>query len=468
MLQITLHSIMHEPGSMVLPLASGAAPLELAGGKGQSLAALAAAGLPVPAGFVLATKAYRNFVAANDLQPSIQTFVAAVNHQQPASIELASTNIQSLFEAASPPTQLADSIAEAYADLGNNGPAVAVRSSATAEDLPGLSFAGLHDSYLNVRGEVALLSAVCRCWASLWTARAIGYRHRMGIDQGELAMAVIVQIMVPADVSGILFTANPATGDRSELIINAGYGLSETIVGGHVTPDTYVLDRQSFKTKKAIIGAKQVMSVSAADQGTDTRPVPDFKRDELSLPNALLEELASLSLKVEQCCGGLPQDIEWATADSRCWLLQSRPITNLPPPPLQDVRWDPPTKGAKLIRRQVVENMPDPLSPLFEELYLLEGLDQSIDQMMADFGMPFDVEDFMKRPFFATVNGYAYMRYDIRFTWRLLSVVPKVVYWYATSARQTFRKLIPRWRDEGLPAYLAIVDRYKAVDANRP
>ena len=455
---------MNTPGPTVVPLASADASLALVGGKGQSLATLAAAGLPVPAGFLLSTTAYKDFVHANDLQGSILDIVATVKSGQVVSARLASTRIQSLFQAAPLTTQTATAIARAYAALGENGRAVAVRSSATAEDLPDLSFAGQHDSYLNVRGEAALLAAICRCWASLWTARAIDYRNQMHIDPQGLAMAVIVQVMVPADVSGILFTANPTNGDRSEMVINASFGLGEAIVGGDVTPDTYVLDRNSLETKQTIIGSKAAMTVSADEQGTNTQSVPDAKRGESSLSDAFLAELAALSLTAERRFEGVPQDIEWAAADGICWLLQSRPITNLPSAPLQDVSWDPPFEGERLIRRQVVENMPEPLSPLFSELYLQEGLEASLDQMMADYGMSFDIGDFMRRPLFTTVNGYAYMRYDIRFSWRLVRLLPKVLFWYITSARKILRGVIPRWRDESLPAYLATIEHWKAVD----
>ena len=175
---------------------------------------------------------------------------------------------------------------------------------------PDSSFAGQQDTYLNVRGDAALLDAIRRCWASLWTARAIGYRMKMGIDQRSVAMGVVVQLMVPADVSGILFTANPATGDRSELVVNASFGLGEAVVGGVVTPDTYVLDRNSLETKETRIGGKEQMIVSAGDQGTLTQQVPEEQRSQPSLSPTMLRELASLSLEVEST-------VRWSTARHR-------------------------------------------------------------------------------------------------------------------------------------------------------
>ena len=445
----------------VLPLASPDATLSVAGGKGQALARLSAAELPVPAGFLLSTSAYRSFVEAHDLQRQILDRVAEVATDDAASAERASTGIRSLFDGRRLPPATAAAVGEAYAALGSPAPAVAVRSSATAEDLPDQSFAGQQDTYLHVHGEQAVLDAILRCWASLWTARAISYRMRTGIDQGNVSMGVVVQVMVPAEVSGVLFTANPVSGDRTEMVVNASFGLGEAIVGGQVTPDTFLLDHASGAITETRLGAKEEMVVPAEDQGTTTRSVPEAQRREASLAAQTLADLAALGRTVEGQCGGVPQDIEWAVAGGECWLLQSRPITNLPPPPLQ-VTWDPPAPGTKLIRRQVVENMPDPLSPLFDELYLGEGLDQSIEQALEDLGMPFDVEDFIDRPMFLTVNGYAYCRASYRFdrAWRL---VPQILYLYVTRLPRLLRNVVPLWR-EGLVAYLSTIDEWKTVD----
>jgi pyruvate,water dikinase len=339
-----------------------------------------------------------------------------------------------------------------------------VRSSATAEDLPDLSFAGQQDTFLNVRGKAAVLEAIRRCWASLWTPRAIAYRMQMNVNQRAVAMGVVVQVMVPADVSGILFTANPATGNRSELVVNASFGLGQAVVGGDVTPDTYVLDRDSLKTKECLIGGKEQMIVPAVEQGTMTQSVPEGKRHEPTLSPEILSELASRSLDAETLFDGRPQDIEWAVADGKVWLLQSRPITKLPPPPLLDVAWDPPSEGAVLIRRQVVENMPEPLSPLFDELYLRFALEEAIDQFLVDFGMRIDFEVFMERPFFLTVNGYAFCRGSYRLSWRSLRFVPSLLCMYIKVVPRLLRNIKNQWRDEALPAYLERIEKWKSVD----
>ena len=280
-----------------------------------------------------------------------------------------------------------------------------MRSSANAEDLPDLSFAGQQDTYLNVHGAETLIKAIRDCWASLWTPRAISYRHQMGIEQDIVAMAVVVQIMVPSDISGILFTANPVNGERSEFIINSSFGLGEAVVGGQVTPDTYVVDRKTFTVKERIIGPKAQKIVSSDKQGTILQDVSEHERKLSSLSEKLLKELASTALEVEDLFDGVPQDIEWAISDEKLWMLQSRPITNLPPQPIK-VIWEPTPPARILARRQIVENIPDPCSPLFDELYLTEGLETKTKGRKRN---SFFVGG---GPMFVTVNGIAYQRFD--------------------------------------------------------
>ena len=392
-------------GTYTLPLDTAETSLELLGGKGRSLARMALVGLAVPGGFHVTASAYRRFVDENNLQAPILNLAKPEITGRTLSFDSASAGIQALLGDAEPPDVIVSEIRQAYAALGGDGPALAVRSSANAEDLPDMSFAGQQDTYLNVRGEEALIAAVHNCWSSLWTARAISYRHQMGIDQDAVAMAVVVQLMVPSDVSGVLFTANPATGERSEMIVNASFGLGEAVVGGQVTPDTYVVDRESLAPKKTMIGTKEQKIVCDGDQGTRLEDIAEGERTQSSLSDEALEELASRALDIEQLFDGVPQDIEWAISDGKLWLLQSRPITNLPPQPIT-VSWEPKPPIQILARRQIVENIPDPCTPLFEELYLTEGLET--------------VAKGKKRPslmvgggaLFVTLNGFAYQRFD--------------------------------------------------------
>ena len=323
--------------TFILPMDTTNDSLELIGGKGRSLAKMSNAGFDVPTGFHLNADAYRAFIAENDLQDQIVALAKPVLENNFASFEPASAAIQKLIKACEISGSVANQLRETYAKFGDSPP-VAVRSSANAEDLPGLSFAGQQETYLNVKGEDALIEAVRNCWASLWTAQAISYRHENEIEQGSVAMSVVVQIMVPADVAGIMFTANPATGERNEMIINASFGLGEAVVGGQVTPDTFIIDRKTNNAKETIIGAKEQMIVSDGEQGTKITDVGSTDRDQSSLSDALLNDLVELGLKVEQNYEGLPQDIEWAIVNGKISLLQSRPITNLPPQPLE-VDW---------------------------------------------------------------------------------------------------------------------------------
>ena len=225
---------------LILPLDSGQVSLSLAGGKGANLAHLANAGFPVPAGFLITTQAYRRFVEANQMQEWILATAPDQPVSDPTILDNASSQIRERFTSGTLPGDLERAIREAYAALGSFP--VAVRSSATAEDLPEMSFAGQQDTYLNILGEEALIEAVMNCWSSLWTARAMGYRVRNGLSHKDLALAVVVQEMVSSEVSGVLFTANPLSGKRSEIVIDATLGLGEALVSGQVEPDQYVVD----------------------------------------------------------------------------------------------------------------------------------------------------------------------------------------------------------------------------------
>ena len=392
--------------AFVRPLDTRDDDLDLLGGKGRSLARASNAGFAVPGGFHVTTAAYRAFVAENGLQERIVALAKPELVNGAVSFDAASAAIQELLAEHAPSDLAVSEIASAYRGLETASPPVAVRSSANAEDLPEASFAGQQDTYLNVRGENAVVAAVRDCWASLWTPRAIAYRHQMGIDQGKVAMAVVVQIMVPSEVSGILFTANPATGERSEAIVNASFGLGEAVVGGQVTPDTYVVDRATGEATETIIGTKEHQIVQEGDQGTRLEEVDEAERGRSSLSPEAIRELVELGGAVEARFDGVPQDIEWAISAGKLHLLQSRPITNLPPQPI-DVEWVPTPPARILTRRQIVENMPDPICPLFEELYLTIGLEKARGgkSMMVGGG-----------PVFVTMNGFAYQRGD----WQML------------------------------------------------
>ena len=377
--------------------------LELLGGKGRSLAKMKMAGFNVPGGFVVTADAYRTFIEENGLQLDILSEAKPELRAGYPVFDKCAERIHGLVMRKAINGAMLEEIRSAYSSIGIDVP-VAVRSSANAEDLPDFSFAGQQETYLNVRGETAVAEAVQKCWASLWTAQAISYRHQNGIDQGSVAMAVVVQVMVPSEVSGILFTANPATGERSEIILNASFGLGEAVVGGEVTPDTFVVDRDDLSVKESILGPKEHQVVYDGDQGVRMEAISDADREQSCMSPGMIKELCAGALEIEALNDGQPQDIEWAFCDGVLHLLQSRPITNLPVQPIE-LDWIPTPPAKYVSRRQIVENMPAPICPLFEELYLTEGLEftrkKTGSTMMVGGG-----------PMFVTVNGWAYQRFD--------------------------------------------------------
>jgi len=346
-------------GPLVLALDAVTATLLQVGGKGASLARMARAGFPVPPGILITTEAYRAFVDTNALQESI----VALAKDATRPTEHTSADIRALFEGASIPPEVVGEIQRVYADLTRateDASPLAVRSTATAEDLPGASFAGQHDSFLNIRGEQALLDAVKRCWSSLWTARALEYRARQGIEPSGVWMAVIVQRMVDAESSGVLFTANPLTGARDEIVLDASWGLGEAIVGGSVTPDHIVADKMTDAIREIKIGDKAVMT-TLSDAGTVESRVDESKRRAQVLSAGQVTELVTLGRAIEALYGS-PQDIEWCQANQKIYIVQARPITALPPAP---VPWPSPIPGAKWMKDvQTAEWAKEPPSPL--------------------------------------------------------------------------------------------------------
>ncbi|HKX13894.1 MAG TPA: PEP/pyruvate-binding domain-containing protein, partial [Propionibacteriaceae bacterium] len=302
----------------------GSGDIDQAGGKGANLGELTRAGLPVPPGFVVVTEAYRAYIIEHQLADKIAALAAPTD--DPAAYDEASGQIRALFSNEISDT-LRTEIAEAYAILGEDVP-VAVRSSATAEDLPEASFAGQQDTYLNVRGLDDLLVAVRDCWASLWTARAMAYRARQGIDSATVSLAVVVQQMVDAEAAGVMFTANPSNGRRDQTVISAAWGLGESVVSGAVNTDNVVVRKPDGTVLSSEIADKAVMT-SYAEQRTEERLVPAELRRRPVLSQAEAAQLAGYGTRIENHYGA-PQDIEWAQADGRFWILQARPITALP------------------------------------------------------------------------------------------------------------------------------------------
>ncbi|HET9561579.1 MAG TPA: PEP/pyruvate-binding domain-containing protein, partial [Propionibacteriaceae bacterium] len=305
------------------------------GGKGQSLARLASAGLPVPNGFHITTGAYLDFVVEHHLEEAIMAQLATVSDLANQATDQAASAIAALITGRKIPSAMAADILRAYQRLGS--PPVAVRSSATAEDLPEASFAGQQETFLNVAGAEQLLEAVRHCWASLWTARAISYRAQRQIRTDKISIAVVVQELIDAEASGIAFTADPVTGDDTMIEINAAWGLGEAVVGGQVTPDTITVERASRRIMRTVINTKTVMT-QITDGGVSAEPVPRNQQNAPVLTEPQTLQLVDLAILVEDLIKN-PVDIEWCRKGDQLFVLQARPITSaIRPDPWNDSR----------------------------------------------------------------------------------------------------------------------------------
>jgi pyruvate,water dikinase len=308
----------------------GAELLPDVGGKAANLGELLRAGLPVPAGFCLTTGAYRRATSPAGLDAVHAGLAATAPDDLPELARLAADARHRVL-AAAVPADIADAVRDAYTALGPDAP-VAVRSSATAEDLPFASFAGQQDTFLNVVGLDAVLAAVRQCWASLWTERAVSYRATHGISPSTVSLAVVVQRMVDAAVAGVLFTANPVTGRRHEAVIDASPGLGEAVVSGAVNPDHFVVDSATQTVLERRIGSKAV-AIRPLPGGGTTRVELTGAGSQPCLDDAQLAALELLGRRAEVHFGA-PQDLEWAIGGGAdVWLTQSRPITTLYPLP---------------------------------------------------------------------------------------------------------------------------------------
>src|SRR5579885_3034759 len=322
-----------QTGAIVLPFnVIERASLALVGGKAANLGEMTRAGLPVPPGFCVTTTAYMLVAAGADLEPLLAEIAATSASDTTRLAELAA-DARARLLATPVPDAVAEAIIGAYQELGNGADVpVAVRSSATAEDLPFASFAGQQDTYLNIVGVEAVLDAVRRCWASLWTERAVSYRASNNIDPYSVSLAVAVQRMVDAAVAGILFTANPVTGKRRQAVIDASPGLGEAVVSGAVNPDHFVINTPTGEIVERRLGDKRVIIRASAGGGTQRIEQAEGSH-EACLSDKQLRALAQLGARVEAHYGA-PQDTEWAIdADGHIWLTQARPITTLFPLP---------------------------------------------------------------------------------------------------------------------------------------
>ncbi len=299
---------------------------ELFGGKTINLSKLMNAGFSVPDGFAVGTEAYLEFVTENGLDAIIKSCLLAVDYSSQVSLEKYSEKIRSAFLSVSMPDEISNEIETELKNFDRN---FAVRSSATAEDLPTMSFAGLQDTYLNIMAE-DVEEHIIKCFASLWTARAISYRHENNIPQESIKIAVVVQEIVDADASGVAFTVNPVTNDLDELVINSNFGLGESVVSGSVEPDTVIYNKLSGHIIEKKIGSKETVIISEK-----TGHVIEKKSEmnaEFSLSDEQIHELAENCKEIEALYKH-PTDIEWCVSDGKIFILQARHVTTYIPIP---------------------------------------------------------------------------------------------------------------------------------------
>lgn len=437
--------------SLVVALTDPAAKqLTLTGGKGSSLAELVADGLPVPGGFVVTTTAYRRATEESELGTRIREALSSRGIRP----EVAGPRIRAVFAALELPDDLSAGIVASLEALGS--PAVAVRSSATAEDLPGASFAGQQDSYLNVQGTEAVLDAVRDCWASLWTDRALSYRRIRSVDSSQVEIAVVIQTMVDADAAGVMFTADVSTGERDVILVEASPGLGEAVVSGLVTPDRYRLredgvtleehpGRREVVIRSLPNGGTEVVRGSASDDG-DTALTDGTRADPvLTVPQRA--RLAELGIGIAHR-RGVPQDIEWTLAGDTISIVQSRPLTALPPAPIRLSRVQ------RITGPVIAELVPARPFPMDMSAWILPGVGRLLTQMVEGIlGVTIDLAEALPE-----VDGVV-----DRFVPPTPHPTPRVLGALARVPSRAIRFDPARWRDD--PRYDAYRQRVAALDS---
>ena len=305
--------------------------LETAGGKGANLGEMTMTGFPVPPGFVINTKAYDEFI--NSIS-DVEELYANLESMESAEIEKVRAfglEFREALENMQIPKFLENEVSERLKDFGENN-YFAVRSSATAEDLPGASFAGQQDTFLNIKGLENVLLYIKKCWVSLFTDRAILYRIEKGFSHRDVKLSAVIQRMVFPDTSGIMFTADPLSGHRNKISIDAGFGLGEALVSGLITPDLYKVDKSDFSILKKEVNGKELRIISIPEGGTKTEKLAKSKSTSQALTDEQIIRLAKMGKRIEDHYGS-PQDIEWCFEDDNLFIVQSRPITSLFPVP---------------------------------------------------------------------------------------------------------------------------------------
>lgn len=439
--------------------------LNLVGGKGANLGRLTQGGFDVPPGFVVSTAAYAAHIES--LKERIASALSSIDYGDANALEESVQRIRSWIVEVDMPSTIAEQILEGYAAMGDRI-FVAVRSSGTAEDLEGASFAGLHDTYLDIRGRECLIDAVKRCWASLWTARAVSYRKTQGFNQFP-SIAVVVQTMVESEVSGVMFTGNPINTATDQILINASWGLGEAIVSGIVTPDEYIVRHKTLKVLERTLGTKLVMTVRNPETGVGTveKSVSEAQSKAFTFDDEHVARLADLGRRIQRAYDDFPQDIEWAYADGKFFVLQARPVTGV------EFSWDADvtesvqgnddaTPHDTIWSRTFPEEMwTGAISPLMFS-WRCWGLNQCHSLGVHAFGYP--ELDYTSGRLWIYHKGVSY--YNCRNDLELIkAAVPP-------QLRKTMLHKIPKdWHEEALKASFdwdRYIEMFLKVEANRP
>jgi len=300
--------------------------IPLVGGKGANLGEMEKANFPIPPGFIVTAEAYTFLLTTQNLHQKIANYLALLDVNNPPSLDECSKKIKEAILRVDVPQQIQEETKKAYQRLGKSL-FVAVRSSATAEDLPTASFAGQQRTFLNIKGEKDLIEAVQGCWASLFEPRAIFYREEKGFDHFKVKIACIVQKMIQSDVSGVAFTIDPVTNDKSKIIVEAIYGLGELIVGGKITPDHYVVAKRNLKIEKKEINPQKRQLVKVGAKNKEIKVSLAWQKKQ-KLSDELIIKLAKICQKIEKHYF-FPQDIEWAVEHGKIFIVQTRPVTTI-------------------------------------------------------------------------------------------------------------------------------------------
>jgi rifampicin phosphotransferase len=428
----------------------------MTGPKAVRLSELQAAGHPVPDGFALRFDALEAHLTHAGSTSRFVTLLAEIDRAAATDLDDLPRRLRQLIFDADLPIDLAADVREAFAALGG-GP-VSVRSSSNLEDRENLSFAGQHDSFLNIRDLDALLVNIRKVWGSAYSDRAVGYLRALDMSVQPLRMGVLVQRMVPAEASGVALTIHPVTGARDRMFIAAAFGLGEGTVGGTLTPDEWVVNRESGVVEEHRAGDKASALVPGDGDGLREVEVPDAQRFASVLCEAQLNVIRIAALEIEKQMGGAPQDIEWAFEGERLWILQARPMVV---PAAAGVRWESPVPGAHWRRNwRLGEWLPEPVTPLFASWILPrlvasreeEGTGTFAWEEMHSFSMP--------KPWHCIVNGYFYTRQDFPNDrpGRSQTLDDRI----ASMQRNTIR--IRRWHREYLPQYVRHFESHRARD----